>query len=123
MFLVIEIGSRYLHILGVTTNPDRPWTTQQARNLLADLADRTGPFRLLVPDRTGQFTRSLDATSSAGSGKSPAVEGSVSRKRSSSSLKSAQRSSGRICSARIWVRQVLTAMRDTQCSSGTSPEY
>jgi hypothetical protein len=48
VFLVIEIGSRYLHILGVTTNPDRPWTTQQARNLLADLADRTGPFRLLV---------------------------------------------------------------------------
>jgi hypothetical protein len=61
VFFVIEIGSRYLHILGVTTNPDRPWTTQQARNLLADLADRTGPFRLLVPDRTGQFTRFFDA--------------------------------------------------------------
>jgi hypothetical protein len=33
-FFVIEVGSRYLHVLGVTANPDLPWTTQQIRNLL-----------------------------------------------------------------------------------------
>jgi putative transposase len=42
---VIEVGSRYLHILGVTTNPDGPWITQQIRNLLMDLGDRAEDFR------------------------------------------------------------------------------
>ena len=31
---VIEVGSRSVHILGVTVNPDGRWTTQRARNLL-----------------------------------------------------------------------------------------
>ncbi len=58
---VMEVGSRYVHIPGITANPDGPRTVQQIRNLLMDLGDRAAGARFLVRDRAGQFTASSDA--------------------------------------------------------------
>jgi transposase InsO family protein len=60
VFFVLEIGSRYVHILSITPNPDGPWTTQQARNLLIDLGERAEQFKVLIRDRAGQFTATFD---------------------------------------------------------------
>ena len=61
MLAALEVESRYVHLRGVTANPDEARTTQQARNLLLDLGDRAAGFSYLVRDRAGQFTAAFDA--------------------------------------------------------------
>jgi transposase len=58
VMFVIEVGSRRVHLAGITTNPTGPWTTQTARNLLMRWGDDHG-LKFLIRDGAGQFTATI----------------------------------------------------------------
>jgi putative transposase len=55
----IELGTRRVHVAGVTAHPNGTWITQQARNLLLPAEGRRRP-RFLLRDRDAKFTRAFD---------------------------------------------------------------
>jgi putative transposase len=63
--IVIEHGTRRVHLAGITAYPDGSWTTQAARNVLMDLGQRAASVKFLIRDRAGQFTGSFDAVFTA----------------------------------------------------------
>jgi hypothetical protein len=56
----IELGTRRVHLAGVTANPDGTWVAQQARNLRLVLSERGRRVRFLVRDRDAKFARAFD---------------------------------------------------------------
>jgi putative transposase len=60
VLFVIELGSRRVHLAGVTDHPTGLWVAQQARNLLASLSDQAVTWRSLIRDRDSKFTRVFD---------------------------------------------------------------
>jgi len=69
VLIVIEHGTRRVHLAGITAditaNPDGAWTTQAARNFLMDLSQRAASVKFLIRDRAGQFTGFFDAVFTA----------------------------------------------------------
>jgi putative transposase len=63
--IVIEHGTRRVHLAGITANPDGAWTAQAARNFMMDLDQLTASIKFLIRDRAGQFTGSFDAVFTA----------------------------------------------------------
>ncbi|MFL6149262.1 MAG: integrase core domain-containing protein [Pseudonocardiaceae bacterium] len=63
--IAVKHSSRRAHLAGVTAHPTGAWTTQAARNLLMDIADRATRVTFLLRDRDCRFTSTFDAVFTA----------------------------------------------------------
>jgi putative transposase len=65
VLIAVEHGCRRAHLLGISAHPIGAWSTQAARNLLMDLADRVSSVKFVLRDRDSKFSRAFDAVFAA----------------------------------------------------------
>ena len=58
---VIEIGTRRVHLLGITAYPTSRWAIQLVHNLAVQLEEAGHRFTHLIRDRDAKFTAAFDA--------------------------------------------------------------
>jgi putative transposase len=56
----IELGTRRVHLAGVTANPNEMWANQQARQPVWELEDRETPLCFLIHDNDRKFSKAFD---------------------------------------------------------------
>jgi putative transposase len=56
----IHLGTRRVHVAGLTAHPDRPWMVQQARNLAMFFDDQPVKPKYLLRDRDSKFVKEFD---------------------------------------------------------------
>ncbi len=61
VFFFIEVGTRRVHIAGITAHPTQAWVTQQARQFLWHLEAETFPPTHLIRDNDGKYSTGFDA--------------------------------------------------------------
>jgi putative transposase len=60
VFFFIELGSRRVHLAGITANPNSAWVTQQARQFVWTLEETDANLKFLIHDRDSKFTNAFD---------------------------------------------------------------
>lgn len=56
----IELGTRKVHLAGITAHPIADWVTQQAREVVWELSENKQTLRYLIRDRDSKFTQEFD---------------------------------------------------------------
>jgi hypothetical protein len=61
VFFLIELGTRRVHLAGITQHPNGHWVTQQARNQVLLLQENDTDFIGLIRDNDSKYTEAFDA--------------------------------------------------------------
>ena len=60
VLVFIELGTRCVHLAGITCNPNGRWVAQQARQLVWKFEDNHISFRCLIRDNDKKYTNAFD---------------------------------------------------------------
>ena len=60
VLVFIELGTRRVHLAGITSHPDGRWVAQQARQLVWQFEETDTHFRCLIRDNDSKYTDAFD---------------------------------------------------------------